>query len=62
MKIADAIDILETIAQTGKQTRGVVAVRALLDDYKKTKTRYQRLRAEVNEVIDAKVSWGKLRM
>jgi hypothetical protein len=34
----------------------------LLDDYKKTKTRYQRLRAEVNEVIDAKVSWGKLRM
>ena len=24
MKIADAIDILETIAQTGKQTRGVV--------------------------------------
>ena len=62
MKIADAIDILETIAQTGKQTRGVVAVRALLDDYKKTKTRYQRLRAEVNEVIDAKVSYGKLRI
>lgn len=62
MKIADAIDILETIAQTGKQTKGVVAVRTVLDDYKKTKTRYQRLRAEVNEVIDAKVSWGKLRM
>ncbi len=44
MKIADALDILETIAQTGKQTKGVVAVRALLDDYKKTKTRYKRLR------------------
>ena len=62
MKIADALDILETIAQTGKQTKGVVAVRTVLGDYKKTKTRYQRLREEVNEVIDAKVSWGKLRM
>jgi hypothetical protein len=62
MKIADALDILETIAQTGKQTKGVVAVRTILDDYKKTKTRYKRLREEVNEVIDAKVSWGKLRM
>ena len=62
MKIADAIDILETIAQTGKQTKGVVAVRTLLDDYKKTKTRYQRLREEVNEVIDAEVRYGKLRM
>lgn len=62
MKIADALDILETIAQTGKQTKGVVAVRTILDDYKKTKTRYQRLREEVNEVIDAKVSYGKLRI
>ena len=62
MKIADALDILETVAQSGKQTRGVVAVRALLDDYKKTKTRYKRLREEVNEVIDAEVRYGKLRM